>query len=128
MHSLKGIQILIVEDDEMLRDIMCDIFSSHDAQVIQAENGHEALEILKKSSIDAVITDMCMHGGDGVTLAANIRDLPQPKPGVFICTGFNDLSNEMAKDLNVIKVFEKPFDKNDLVSGVFDYIQSRTRP
>ena len=126
MHSLKGIQILIVEDDEMLRDILCDIFTSQDAEVIQAENGQDALTILKQKKIDAVITDMCMHGGDGVTLAGNIKDLPNP-PGVFICTGFNDLSQEMAKDLNVIKVFEKPFDKNDLIDGVYQYISSRNQ-
>lgn len=124
MDSLKGKKILIVEDDEMLRDILCDIFSSEQAEVIQAVNANEALSILKDNSIDAVMTDMRMEGGDGISLLIQFSSLPRPRPALFVCTGFNELSPELIKKYGIVKIFEKPFDKNELISSVLNHLKS----
>ncbi len=126
MHSLKGKKILIVEDDEMLRDILCDIFTSAEAEVIQATNGLEAISVLQKNKIDAVMTDMNMHGGDGISLVGNIKALPTPHPAIFICTGFNQLAPQMVKNLGIVKIFEKPFDKDDLITTLSQHLNSKS--
>lgn len=118
MKILKGHRILIVDDDEMLREMLNDVFTLSGAVVEEAENGKRALEKIRNSIYDAVVSDIRMPGGDGIELAANIVTLSSAKPILFVCSGYNDMSQEMVKKLNIKRVFEKPFDIENMVQTV----------
>lgn len=122
MKSLHGKKILIVEDDDMLRELLVDLFRYAEAEVRQASNGTEAIKIIREFHIDAVITDVRMPGGDGIQLAKDIQTLVQPRPFVFICSGFNDLTKDMISQLNIVKVFSKPFDRDELTNTVMNSV------
>jgi two-component system response regulator FlrC len=123
MNLFAGKKVLVVEDDEMLREMICDIFKSENAKVAEASNGAVALLMIQKDHFDVVLSDVRMPGGDGISLAENLFNRPQPKPLMFICSGFNDLSPEKAKALNVCKVFEKPFDHNVMLGEISRWLQ-----
>ena len=120
MKILNGNRILVVDDDEMLREMLNDVFTLSGAVVEEAENGKRALEKIRNSNFDAVVSDIRMPGGDGIELAANIQSMNSAKPLLFVCSGYNDMSQEMVKKLDIKKVFEKPFDIENMVQTVAD--------
>ncbi len=121
MKLLSGNRILIVDDDDMLREMLNDVFTLSGAVVEEAENGRRALEKIKSSDFDVVVSDIRMPGGDGIELAANIQNLQyDSRPLLYVCSGYNDMSQDMVKKLNIKRVFEKPFDIESMVQTVAD--------
>lgn len=114
---LKNKQILVVEDDEMMRETLAELITECGAVVTTANDGHRAFDLVKTNSFDAVITDVRMPHGDGITLAQNIKTLAK-RPLVFICSGFNDLTSEDYSHLNISAVFEKPYNFSLLVDSL----------
>ena len=68
-------QILVVEDNELNRAILCDILSDS-YRVLEAENGQEALDVLHlhEDSISLILLDVMMPVMDGYTFLNRIRD------------------------------------------------------
>lgn len=124
MNLFKGVKILVVDDDDLLREVLCDVFTSEGADVSEADNGAKALAMIQNQNYDVVISDVRMPGGDGITLAKNISELYGQKPLVFICSGFNDLNPKKADQLKIQKIFEKPFDHNHMIAEVSRKLQS----
>jgi CheY-like chemotaxis protein len=116
---LHGKKILVVDDEELLRDLLRSVFSGEGAEVTVAESGVKALALYVQQKFDAVITDVRMPGGDGLTLIEKIRQQPGSKlPLMFLCSGFNDLAADTASRLGIARVFEKPFNLRDMIEDV----------
>lgn len=109
-----GKKILVVDDEADLREILREELIYDGADVIEAQNGINALEILKKSSVDAVLSDMRMPGGDGAVLTRKIREVFGSKPVVILLTGFADLSSEEAYSIGADGYVNKPFHLSEL--------------
>ncbi|CDF58540.1 response regulator transcription factor [Thermobrachium celere] len=65
--------ILIVDDEKEIRDIIEIYLKNEGYKVIHANDGIEALNILKETTVDLVITDIMMKGLDGISLCNEIR-------------------------------------------------------
>jgi CheY-like chemotaxis protein len=111
---LNGKTLLIVEDEVDLREPLAAEFESFGCRVLQAANGREGFEILKREKIDAVISDIRMPGGDGIELLKNIKTLHHGFPVVMLITGFADLTREDAYDLGAEAILSKPFDLDEV--------------
>lgn len=66
-------RILIVDDVEVNRKLLRVLLSAHGHETVECGNGLEALEVLEKSSFDALISDVLMPGMDGYRLCSEIR-------------------------------------------------------
>lgn len=115
--------ILVVDDEPDLREILKDEFEFEGAHVVEAKNGKEALEIVKSKRIDAVVTDIRMPGGDGVTLAKEVLELNSDHPVISMITGFADISNFEAYDLGVEGFFTKPFNLEIIREAVSRHLE-----
>ena len=115
--------LLIVDDDSDMRMVLVQLFEDFEISIFEAENGAAAFEIIKKYVIDCVITDLAMPGGDGVTLLKNINNLDGSRPAIFVCSGYNTLDLQTAKDLNVVKIFDKPFSPPAFIDEVSIYLK-----
>lgn len=124
MRSLKNATVLVVDDEDELREIFVDEFRAIGAKVFEARQGVEALEILHREKIDVVLSDVRMPGGDGISLIRNIDKEIKPKPILFLCSGFSEHSYEEVRALGVIEVFGKPFDWKQVVSAIEDALRS----
>lgn len=120
MGSLKDRKVLIVDDDEYLREAMRDIFNFTGCKIIEAENGTDAFSLVLREKPDLVVSDVRMPGGDGIELAKNIHAMTENRPKFIICSGYNDLTAKAATDLGILKMFEKPFDTEELVKFAED--------
>lgn len=118
MTDLKKYNLLIVDDDEELRDILCSIFDAYGFSVRSANSGSSAFEIVKKEHVDLIVSDMRMADGDGMMLLEKVREHDPDVPVVIFITGFTDVSREECLKKGAAEVINKPFDRQKLVDRV----------
>ncbi len=102
-------KILIVDDEMLIRKSLSRAFASKQHSTFEAENGEQALELLKTESIDSVVLDLIMPIKSGYdVIAESTVDIP-----FFIISAFSgpELSAEYLKSDKRIQLFiKKPFD------------------
>lgn len=92
---LMGTTILVVDDEQEIRSMLDRHFRLHDYQVLTAENGAEALELLSTNRVDVVVSDIKMPVMDGVQLLRELREsYPMIRP--IMITGYVTLANALS--------------------------------
>jgi CheY-like chemotaxis protein len=83
--------ILVVEDEELVRDFTVELLSDFGYRVFAAANGHEALKVLERETrIDLLFTDIVMPGNlDGFALAREAK-LRSPRLQVLYTSGYTN--------------------------------------
>jgi PAS domain S-box-containing protein len=118
--------LLIVEDDDALRDLELEILTRQGYRVFAAKNGHAALELWKTHSdhIDMLLTDMVMPEGiSGRQLAERLWE-KQPNLKVLFATGYVFLGqNKEIPERNGVALIQKPFQPAMLAQAVKDCLQ-----
>src|SRR4030066_31416 len=101
--------VLIVDDEQIMRESLKDWLEGDDFAVSTAENGMDALEKMKINRPDAVVVDIKMPGMDGVTLLKKIKETNPAMP-VIIMTAFATVENAVKsmKD-GAYDLITKPF-------------------
>lgn len=82
-------KILVVEDNVSSRILLLKILKREGYDAQYANNGAEALELLKKESFDAVLTDWMMPKMDGIELVSQIRHQFKPSPVILFITALD---------------------------------------
>jgi len=101
--------ILVVDDEELIRELVFTILSNLGYSCITATNGIDALDKMKGKKFDAVITDIKMPEMDGIILT---REISRQYPGlpVMVMTGFDDeYSAGTAISVGAREFIKKPF-------------------
>lgn len=70
--------ILVVDDNDALRFMLLDFLSQEGYQIFVAQNGFEALDLLKVQSVDLVLLDIDMPGLNGLQVLEKIKELDNP--------------------------------------------------
>ncbi len=122
MIAFQGIHILIVDDEELIRSIFDSEFTCLGAQCQTAANVTDAWRILQQGTIDILISDVRMSGGDGVKLVEKINlELGYPVKK-FYCSAYNDVCPEKAKALGILEIFPKPFDLEVMIKSLAEHL------
>ena len=77
-------RVLVVEDDDTLREALCDTIEFGGYRVVAAEDGQEALSRLEDNAVDMIISDVQMDGMDGHRLLKEVRSRRPELPFVMI--------------------------------------------
>ena len=126
------LRILVVDDEECIRDLLRELLESEHCAVSTAAGGHEALALFESREFDAVFTDVGMPGMSGWELAGTIRRQSKEIP-IAVITGWGEAvgSNEQ-KEAGVNWVIAKPFTADRIFELVREIIAQRevedTRP
>jgi len=105
----KNAKILVVDDDEVIRNLLMDTLSTMGYQTWGASNGEEALAVLNQKKVDIVITDIKMPKVDGVRLLKKIKET-QPDLPVLIITAYSfAYSQDQALKSGADGFLAKPF-------------------
>jgi DNA-binding response OmpR family regulator len=117
-------KVLIVDDEETLTWSMAKSLSKDrdKYEVIIANNGKEALSLLKKDKIDLVISDIRMPDINGLDLLVRIKmEHPQTKVIIMTAYGSSDVQKEANRRGSLFYI-EKPFEINDIRKIIIDLI------
>jgi two-component system, chemotaxis family, chemotaxis protein CheY len=114
-----GKRVLVVEDDEDVRAVLCCILSQVAYNVYEACDGMEALDALKKRRYDAVLTDYRMPKMDGLELL-DLAQAMWPHTPVILVSSDAFLTEQSGSSLLLpaYAVLQKPFDSSDLLHAV----------
>ena len=117
--------LLIVDDEDFVRDLLQDMLEGEDCDVRLAASGSEALAMFREFQFDAVCTDVGMPGMSGWELAREIRHLNQQIP-IAVITGWGEAvgSNEQ-KAAGVDWVIAKPFTAERITELVREIVRQR---
>ncbi|HUO60811.1 MAG TPA: HD domain-containing phosphohydrolase [Candidatus Acidoferrales bacterium] len=115
---LSSPNVLVVEDNEELRDVLADVLAPISASVRAASTVAHALPVLREHLIDVIVTDICMPGERGTKLLAYSAE-HQNDPAVIIITGNATLSDALeGVHLRASDFLLKPFSKSKLCASV----------
>jgi two-component system sensor histidine kinase/response regulator len=118
MHKNNG-TLLVVEDDPNLLQGLSDILRLDHYQVLMAEDGMQALEILRQQGDrlpDLIVSDITMPRMDGMELLRNVRNEPQwlKIPFIFLTAKGDRSDIHQGKMMGVDDYIVKPFEADDL--------------
>lgn len=110
----KKISILIVDDEESVRDSLLNWFIEDGYSTECAENAGKALQMLENGSYDIILADIKMPGMDGLEMMRRIKSL-HPEAIVIVMTAFASVDTAVTalKD-GAFDYITKPFDPDDL--------------
>jgi CheY-like chemotaxis protein len=114
--------ILVIEDDQEIRHMICDILDEEGYETIQAANGIEGIAMLRKhSEIGLIVTDLLMPRKEGIETITEIRrDFPWLRILAISGGGINMPENylNLAKAMGANSTLSKPFGKRELLEAV----------
>lgn len=114
--NLANKKVLIVDDDEILRQLMISEMIYYGINCVGAANSKEAFLIINSKDIDIVVSDMNMPGGSALDLLDNLKRAKLSKnPKIILMSGFSDLSKSEAKNMGVDEIMSKPFGVTELL-------------
>jgi two-component system cell cycle sensor histidine kinase/response regulator CckA len=122
--------LLLVDDEEIIRNLGRDILSDKGYAVLLAANGQEAVEIYKKEDgrIDLVILDVLMPIMDGVETHRRIKEM-DPSSKILICSGYMQGSGGYADFHEGIDgIVQKPYKMDELVKKVRQVLDRTVGP
>ena len=110
MNGNSNIKVVVVDDETTVLDIIQRYLTKKGWNIKSAEGAFEAFSLLSEEDPDIWIIDVKLPGMDGLELAKRIR-MSDPGVGIFLMTGYpDDELVEKMKELNVIRLVEKPVD------------------
>jgi CheY-like chemotaxis protein len=116
-------RILVVEDDDGIRNLVDLVLSSAGYEVLTAADGAAALQVIGTVHPDLVLLDMRMPVMDGWELARRYRAMPGPHAPIVVVTAARDAA-QRAAEIDANGYLGKPFDMAELLAMVSHH----TRP
>jgi len=110
-HGAGAERILVVEDEEIVRELVCEILRGHGYEVLATDRGTEAVRLVKevRGKIDLLISDVVMPEMNGADVARCVNELA-PSARVLFVSGYseNDMADQGLEAL-AFQVLQKPF-------------------
>ena len=111
-------QILVVDDEESIRELLCVVLSRKGHDVRLADGGPKALDLFRKQRPDLTILDLHMPDISGIDVLKSIRAQDE-QARVIILTGYGtDEAIAMAHTLGVTDVLNKTFSLHELGAAI----------
>lgn len=109
--------ILVVDDEKLIRSVIKDYLINEKFVVYEAENGEEALRVFKEEKINLVILDVMMPKMDGIETLKELRTISEVP--VIMLTAIKEETDKIHSfDLGVDDYVTKPFSPKELISRV----------
>jgi len=126
--KLQNMEILLIDDDEWIRDSLCIFFESEGCHLTALETAEEGMEALKNHDFDILVTDYRLPGMDGLAFLRRIQDT-RPHIMTILITAYKseDVVSE-AMRLGVQDFIEKPFTTKTIEKSLTRLVKKREQP
>jgi len=115
---IRGLTVLVTDDEPMIVTMLAEMLRSAGHPVIEAVGAQEAVRVLQKRHVDAIVTDRDLLGVTGL-LAAVKRPVPERRAAVVFLSSYADRENPAPN------VLQKPFQMKELQRKVADALAGR---
>ncbi len=122
---VKRLRVLVIDDDETVRQVLCDMLEEMGHEPSQAEDGRDGVDRCVAEAFDLVITDLSMPGMSGWEVASAIEK-DHPDVAVGMVTGWGEQVDTGAATRHHLKfVLAKPFRLEDVVRAAATALEAR---
>ena len=123
---VRSLNVLVVEDSDHVRYFARQLLDDLGCKVIEASNGHEALELMKEHDVDLVFSDIVMPGMSGMDLAQQIKKTYGDVP-VLLASGYSS-KQFIPKDEREFPILRKPYKLETLAAGINQLVAAAPCP
>ena len=118
--------VLVIEDDKRLSKMLTFLFMANSYNVEIAENGLEALEVLKRMTPDVITLDLMMPVMDGFEFLEKIKEnhILGNVPIIVVSAVSSSDTKERVLSMGAYDYLEKPFSSSDLVNKSIEAVES----
>ena len=118
-------RILVVDDEEDIRDLVRDILEHHGCEAVVAHGGRQALSLFEQGSFDAVFTDVGMPGMNGWELSRELRQRNKQIP-IAVLTGWGEaVGSHERLAARVDWVVAKPFETRQIAEVAHEVLRRK---
>lgn len=110
-------KILVCDDEALIREVIREYLKLEKYEVYEAENGMEAMEIVKTKEIDLVVMDIMMPKMDGYQAVREIKKI-KDIPFIMLSARSEEFDKLISFDLGVDDYVTKPFSPKELVARI----------
>ncbi|CAB1058269.1 hypothetical protein D1BOALGB6SA_3025 [Olavius sp. associated proteobacterium Delta 1] len=117
-------KILLINDDEWIRDSLSLLFEAEGCNLLTFETAEEGMEAVKKQAYDIVISDYKLPGTDGLEFFRRVKE-KQPNAFEVLITAY--ANSEILKEAKMIGVKEfisKPFTSEDVETSLTRFVEN----
>lgn len=115
MHKAK--QILVVDDDQSIRELLSEYLEKAGFNVISAEDGIEMAVRLKNEHPDLIILDVMMPGDDGFVLCQRVRQT-STVPIIMLTANSDEMDRVLGLEIGADDYMAKPFSPRELLARI----------
>jgi CheY-like chemotaxis protein len=120
-------KVLVVDDEQSIRNLLEEVLNDAGYDVLLAENGQLALDILEIQEIGVIFLDLRLFGMNGIELCRTIRK-SSPVPLIYAITGWSGLFDiEEIREAGFDDYFTKPVSPETLTRAVADAFEKLNR-
>jgi len=120
-------RILIVDDEEVIRNLLRHVLEREGYEVIEAGNGKIALQVFRQQPADLIITDIVMPEKEGLETITELRKT-YPDVKIIGMSGGGRIDSKdylmIAQRLGANRTLAKPFEWNDMLSAIKELLNS----
>lgn len=124
---LRKMRILLIDDDEWIRDSLRLFFETEGCQLIALETAEEGLAALRQDSYDIIIVDYMLPGQDGIEFLKHIRNAHSDTIKILITAYKSEPVVSEAKKLGIQGLIEKPFTSETFFGSLSYLIKKREK-
>jgi CheY-like chemotaxis protein len=119
--------VLLVEDDEDIREALCEFLSDTNLNIAPAANGHEALHFLEMNAFPPLILiDLSLPGMSGEELIKTLNQHEKrDQTTIVIASGWDNLQGR-SEELGADSFLRKPYDLSTLGKNLTDMVNAKT--
>jgi len=108
-EKMKNLHLLLIDDDEWIRDSMRLFFENEGCDLTTLETAEQAMELVKKEPFDVIISDFRLPGIDGIEFFRRTPQLNASPLKILITAYMSKKVSSDAKKAGVDDLIEKPF-------------------
>jgi DNA-binding NtrC family response regulator len=123
----KKTSVLVLDDDIDFRKTLFKILIAKGYEVLEAESGFQAIDLLKKMAFDVILIDIKMPAMDGVQAYKRLKEI-RPGTAVIMMTAFavDDLITEAVKE-GAYAILRKPLDMDEVIKIIDEVSKKKTQ-
>ena len=121
--KLKNKKILLVDDDEWIRDSLTLYFDTEGCQIVAVETAEEGVELLKQQDYDIILLDYKLPGIDGLTFSRKIQEIRPDAIKILITAYKNKKVVSEAMNVGIQDLIDKPFTIKTIEDSMLRLIQ-----
>ena len=111
-------QLLITDDDRDFRNSLADALSRRGFGLLLANDGCEAIEIIRVQPVHLILVDMHMPRLSGLETLASLRKLEFAIPCILMSAALDDQIVDQAEQLSTTTVLSKPFSLKTITTAI----------